>query len=70
MGAIRLEILPIRFLRQPGYESAAETATAVGAVRLGIVQIHFLRQLGYENAEETAKLSLPVSAVLVGSPSP
>ena len=42
----------------------------MGAIRLRILPIHLLRQLGYESAEETAKLSLPVSAVLVGNPSP
>ena len=45
-------------------------ATAVEAERLGIVLIHFLRQHGYESADKTVKLSLPVSAVLVGSASP
>ena len=39
-------------------------------MRLRILPIHFLRQLGYESKVETAKLSLPVSAVLVGNPSP
>ena len=39
----------------------------MGAERLKIVRIHLLRQPGYEGAEETAKLSLPVSANLVGT---
>ena len=50
---MRLGILPIRFLRQPGYAAAEETAIAMEAVRLRILPIHFLRQLGYEGAEET-----------------
>ncbi len=39
----------------------------MGAMRIEISPIHFLRQPGYEGAEETIKLSLPVSANLVGT---
>ena len=35
-----------------------------------LLPIHFLQVLGIEGAEETARLSLPASAVLVGSPLP
>ena len=39
----------------------------MGAMRLKIVRIHLLRQPGYETADETAKLSLPMSTLLVGT---
>ena len=67
MGAMHLWILPIRLLRSHGYEGADKTATAVEAVRLRILPIHFLQLPGYETADETAKLSLPMSTLLVGT---
>ena len=67
MGAERLKIVRIHLLRQPGYETADKTATAVEAIRLGILPIHFLQLPGYETVDETAKLSLPMSTLLVGT---
>ncbi len=67
MGAMRLKIVRIHLLRQPGYETADKTATAVEAIRLGIVPIRLLRQHGYEPADKTVKLSLPMSTLLVGT---
>ena len=54
---MRLEIVPIRLLRQLGYEGAGKTAIAIGAMRLELLPIRLSRSPGYENAEETAAVS-------------
>ena len=63
MEAERLWIVPIRFLRQLGYEDADETI-AMGAIRIEIVLIRILRLHGYESADKTVSASHYRSASL------